>query len=455
MSTTTTTTTGSPAPVASSAVAAAAPRPVPVLPRWPVTALFAFYPVWWFVGLLDLVLVPLSVVMTLYLVRTPGLRVPRGWGVWLLFLLWSGASVVMLDTVASLVGFTYRYLVYLGSTVLFVYLYNARSRITARYVAGLLTWVWVIVVVGGYLGIVHPSGTWRTPMSFLFEAVKSAVPQTAVILNNDLVISMVVRRFAQVNAAAFELAPRPAAPFRFTNNWGNVYSVLLPVVIAYARGCRPARRRLMLGVLLPLSAVPALLTLNRGMMLGIALAIAYVGIRGLLAGRARLVLATLAAGVVAALLFLAPPIQDRLDQRLEGGTSSTETRASVYQQAIDSVPGSPVFGYGAPTEGENPNAPPVGTQGQIWVFLVSHGPVAATLAMSWLLLAVVQSRRRWDRLGLAFHVSLLVGTVELTYYGAIPYGLPLLLTAAALALRRPTPRDLGDPSPGTVLRGAR
>ena len=112
----------------------------------------------------------------------------------------------------------------------------------------------------------------------------------------------------------------------------------------------------------------------------------------------------------------------------------------MYLQAIQSVPSSPVFGHGTPLQGTNPAAPPVGTQGQVWIYLVSHGPVALAAALTWLVMVIVQTRRRRDAVGLAAHTAVLVGTLELFYYGAIPYGLPLLMVAAALALRPPSDR---------------
>ena len=260
--------------------------PATDLPRWPVTAALALYPVWWFLGLLDLVLVPLAVVMVLYLGVTRGVRAPRGWGVWAFFVLWAGASALMLEDLGSVIGFAYRYALLLASTVLFVYVYNARRHLGDRYVLGLVTIVWVVVVVGGYAAVVAPDAVWRTPMAYLLDAVRAVAPGTSLVFNNELVVQMVVREFAQYSAG-LDLAPRPAAPFRYTNNWGNVYSLLLPMVVAYALRVG-GKRRLAVWLLLPLSTVPALLTLNRGMMLGILVAVLYVAVRGLAEGRRRL-----------------------------------------------------------------------------------------------------------------------------------------------------------------------
>ncbi len=359
-----------------------------------MTAAFAAYPLWWFVGLLDLVLVPLAAVMLFYLMNTTGVRVPRGWGLWAFFVLCAGFSIVMIDELGALIGFTYRYLLLLAVTILFVYLYNARRHLTDRYLLGLLTLVWVTVVAGGYTAMVIPDATWRTPMAYVLDVIRAAAPGSAIIFNNELVIQMAVRPFSQFSAdSVYELAPRPVAPFRYTNNWGNVYSLLLPLVVAYALSTG-ARRRRALWLLLPLSVVPALLTLNRGMILGVLVAVMYVGVRGLLAGRPRIFVSTVIVAVFGCALFFALPVEERLNARLSEGASSTETRSSVYRQALASVPDSPVLGYGTPIEGTNPAAPPVGTQGQVWIILVSHGPLALGAALGWLLLVIVQTRRR-------------------------------------------------------------
>jgi O-antigen ligase len=171
------------------------------------------------------------------------------------------------------------------------------------------------------------------------------------------------------------------------------------------------------------------------MLIGIGIAMLYAGTRLLFMGRPKPLAGMAVAVLVGAVLFSALPVQERIENRLANAGSSNETRSSLYQQSLESVPESPIFGHGVPKGGDNPNAPPVGTQGQVWMILVSHGPVALFCALGWLVLAIVQSRRRRDLVGLATHTSLLVGTIELLYYGVLPYGLPLLMVAAALALR--------------------
>jgi hypothetical protein len=79
----------------------------------------------------------------------------------------------------------------------------------------------------------------------------------------------------------------------------------------------------------------------------------------------------------------------------------------------------------------------VGTQGQFWMVLVSHGIGGTVCFVGWFFIATALSLRRTDPVGLASNTVLVVGSVELFYYGALPYGLPVLMTAAALALGYP------------------
>ncbi len=398
------------------------------LPAWPVVTMFVGFPLWWLVGLADLIWILMAAPMALLLLRSRAVQVPRGFGVYLLFLAWATFSAVQLERMSQLIGFGYRLALYAAAAVLFVYAYNARHRLTLRTACGALTGYWGATVAGGYLALALPGTVLRTPLSYV-------LPEA--LLDNELVNHMVIRRMTQWNPDGWAaLDPRPSAPFLYTNNWGNVYSLLLPFVVAYLVQVRGTRRFWWILALVPLSAVPAFLTLNRGMFLGLGVAIAYGSVRLLLLGNVRAVAAIGAAAVVGVGAFLLLPAQDRLEHRVTT-SSSTEDRASLYSQAIDTIPESPILGHAVPQQPANPNLDPVGTQGQFWMILVSHGVGALACFVGWFLIAFVGSLRRTDLVGLVAHTVLLVAVMELLYYGSLPYGLPIMMTAAALALRPP------------------
>lgn len=192
----------------------------------------------------------------------------------------------------------------------------------------------------------------------------------------------------------------------------------------------------MLVMALPIGFVPAVLTLNRGMFLGLAIALAYISVRLALLRRTRAILglATIAIALVIAVLIL--PVGDRLSYRLEN-SATNESRTSLYEEVLQSTLQSPLFGMGAPRPSQDVGYPPVGTQGQLWLVLYSHGPVALIGFVGWFLIAFVGSLKRHDTIGLATSTILIVGTIEIGYYGLLPNGLPLMMIAAAIALRGP------------------
>lgn len=65
------------------------------LPTWPLAAYFLGLPVWWVLGLIDVIMVPIGAIMALYLVRAR-IRVPRGFALWAVFLFFMGASIIEL-----------------------------------------------------------------------------------------------------------------------------------------------------------------------------------------------------------------------------------------------------------------------------------------------------------------------------------------------------------------------
>ncbi|MCU1638925.1 MAG: hypothetical protein JWL94_1572 [Microbacteriaceae bacterium] len=421
------------------------PRPDagPALPRWPVAAIFFGYPLWWVLGIGDLAYPMLAAVMVVYLVRRRRVDVPRGFGIWLLFLLWMAFSVIGVDTSGRLLGFLFRASMYVAVTVLFLYVYNARATLTARYLAGLLTGFWLVVVAGGFIGILVPGFTFTTPMSFV-------IPDW--LASNDLIRSMVYREVAQWNPNGyFQMDPRPSAPFLYTNGWGNAYSLLMPIVVAYLLEVRRERRFWWLLAAVPLSFVPAFLTLNRGMFIGLGLALAYVTVRLVLRGSFRALVAMLGLAVVIVIAMNVLSVGDRVTSRVETG-SSTEDRASLYQETFERTLESPMFGYGAPKPSEQ-GLLSAGTQGQIWMLMFSHGFPGAFLFTAWLAVAYFRSIRERDPMGVACNTVLLVILVEILYYGVMTTGLAIAMMAAAMVMR-PEP-SLGEhafESNGSTMR---
>ncbi|GAA2935345.1 hypothetical protein GCM10010458_18900 [Microbacterium luteolum] len=396
------------------------------LPRWPFTAMLALFPLWWALGVAEMAWIPLAGCMVVLMVRRGAIQVPRGFAIWLLFMVLMGASVIGIDTSGRLIGFVYRALLYATITVVFVYVYNAKETLTLRYVLGLMTLFWLWAVLGGFAGVAAPEFAFRTPLSYILPQGLQA---------NELISEMVVRRLTQFNPDSWlALDPRPSAPFLYTNGWGNVYSVTLPMVVAYMTLIRRGKTFWLLLLAIPLSLIPAFLTLNRGMFIGLAVAAAYLFLRFAMAGRLRQVLLLTVIGVVAAVAAIALDVGSKLTDRVET-SSSTEDRANLYEETFVRTLQSPLFGYGAPRPSFTDGAPSAGTQGHLWMVMFSHGFPALICfvgALVWMYFATIRGR---STAMLVLHTVQLVILVEVFFYGVLPNGLILTFPVAALAMR--------------------
>ncbi|WP_431074405.1 O-antigen ligase family protein [Microbacterium phyllosphaerae] len=406
------------------------------LPRWPFTAMLAFFPLWWVLGFAEMAWIPLAACMVVLMVRRGGIQVPRGFAIWLMFIVLMCASVIGIDTSGRMIGFVYRALLYIMITVVFVYVYNARETLTMRYVLGVLTLFWLWAVLGGFAGIIAPEFSFRTPLSYVLPQGLQA---------NELIGEMVVRRLTQYNPDSWlALDPRPSAPFLYTNGWGNVYSITLPMVVAYLTLIPRGRRFWLLIVTIPLSLVPAFLTLNRGMFIGLAVAAAYLFFRFALAGRLRAVALLSVIGVIAGIAAVALDVGSKLTDRVET-SSSTEDRANLYEETFVRTLQSPFFGYGAPRPSFTDGAPSAGTQGHLWMVMFSHGfpaLICFLLALVWMFFATARAS---STAMLVLHTVQLVILVEVFFYGVLPNGLILTFPAAALAMRELRTKPLSPP----------
>lgn len=409
------------------------------LPRWPFALIFLGYPMWWLAGLSDLIWIGVGGVMFLYLVRFRSVRVPKGFSVWVLFLLWMTCSSIAIDSPERMLGFVYRLLLYLALTVIFVYVYNAKAHLKAQYILGCLTVFWAVVVVGGYLGLLFPSVVIHTPLSYV-------LPQS--LMRNELVNQMAIRRLTQFNPTAWNyIDPRPSAPFLYTNNWGAAYSLLLPLVVGYLWHVRRSRRFWLVLAAIPVSFIPAFLTLNRGMFLGLGIALLYAAMRMALAGNRKGLGALLGMGILVAIIVQVLPVTERLQNRL-GVSSTTEDRESLYVEALNATLKSPIFGFGAPRPSVTIGAPSVGTQGQIWMVLYSHGFLAAAFFLLTFVVMFFYTLRLSDPVGLACNTVLLVSIVEVFYYGMLASGLALMLIAGSIGLQKAAALKRGLRPPG-------
>ncbi|GIH76234.1 hypothetical protein Plo01_26630 [Planobispora longispora] len=409
------------------------------LPIWPLRAMFLFYPLWWVLGLAPFAGLIFGLPMVANLVRRGRVAVPRGFGIWLLFLLAMIVAGTQLDSVPRVVGLVFRLASYASATVIFVYVYNCSSRrLPVGTAVGFLVAFWIWVVIGGYLGVLFPEGSITTPMEKVMPAS---------IASNELVGELIHPKFAEVQHpwGAAEPFVRPSAPFPYTNAWGSHYALLLPLVLLFMRIQGTIRQGVLLGLLATASLVPAFATLNRGMLLAVAFALAYAALRYAAKGHLAGLVAMVAAGVVGVTVAYLTGVADGITSRTSV-SGSNDDRVGIYLEAFQRTLESPILGYGAPRPSATIGVS-VGTQGQFWNIMFSFGFPA--LLLFTLFLAGLAWRTRKLPLELVWlHVVPVMAVFMMFYYGLDSTQLVVIFMAAALGLRQL--RDLRNPAPPEV-----
>ena len=320
------------------------PADGPRLPvTWPLVVLFVVFPVWWALGVTAFTWIIVALPVLASLIWRRWSRVPAAFILWLAFVSWVLLSGLQLHGGTKIITFSYRLALYAAAGVLFVYVYNLpRSRSLDTKILRILTVFWMIVVAGGYLGILVGSHTFTPPIDKLLPHGLASQPFV-----RELVQPVFVDTKASVHGLRF---PRPAAPFAYSNYWGGNLAVLTPVAIAAAISAgRGARRKLIVCVLIA-QIVPMVFSLNRGMFLSLGLGIFYVALRLALRGRLASLGSLLGAVALVAVILAATPLGHLVGVSFASSNHghSDTTRVSASQQALAGARQSPIFGYGDP-----------------------------------------------------------------------------------------------------------
>jgi len=393
---------------------------------WPVYLLYGAVPLWWVLGLSALIWVLLAVPMLLWLLQRPGVRAPKGFGLWIGFLGWMLITATQLDQAKLWIAYSYRAVLYLSMTVLFLYVYNLpRSAVPIRRMILLLTFFWAVVIGFGFLALALPQARITTPVARLLPGSIAA---------NDFVQELFNPRLAQVQDIGYPVT-RPAAPFAYSNEWGGMVALLTPMAIASLSLLRSYLARNLVRLLLVASLVPIVISANRGLWIGLAAGLVYLAARVAFRGNVGALVAILGFLVLIAGLVAFTPLKGLVEERLTH-QHSNERRADLAAEAIEGWKRSPIFGYGGPRElTTNPDAPQVGTHGQFYLVLFSHGLPATVLFLGWWLWAFLATFKVATGPPLWVHAVVGIGMLQFFYYNMIPDQLHLMMLAAALAWR--------------------
>ncbi len=427
-------------------------------PSWPLAALLVLYPLWWLLGLAAFAWMLFAVPMLVALLRRGSVRFPPWFLVWVAFLgvvvlggLTVGVSAP--DTLPISGGgeryitFALRLLHYLSVTVILIYAGNLSERELPRMrLVRMLGVLFITTVAGGLVGMLAPRLEFASPM----ERLLGSGPVNLLVPGPSLGANQFVQQLTHVSFAQTQEilgTPRPSAPFEFANSWGTNYAMLLGwFVLAFVLA--GTRRTRWIGmVLIALSVIPVIYSQNRGMWLGLMLVVPYLVVRLALLGRYRLVMACVAltlgfAGLVAVTPALGGVVTNRV-----ATPHSDEIRSSLARQSIQAALNSPVVGYGTTRTtigsersaaiGATVDCPKcgnrvIGSTGQLWFLLISHGILGTSLYLLFFAQAVVRYWRDQSWLGIVGVQVLLLSLFFSLFYSALVS--PLVIAMLSLAV---------------------
>lgn len=396
----------------------------------PIAVAFAGYPVlWWLgLGLLSYPLAGLLALMGLLRRRGAAVPLPAAARVWLLFVGWTFTALLVLGPPDRWIAFGYRTTMYLVATALLLWVLRAPpSDLPDRSVLRAMSVLWFATVLGGLAGVALPGVELATP-------VERLLPQG--VLEVGLIRNIVHIQFADASRFLGFTVGRPEAPYPFSNVWGANFALLTPLVLGTWLLPTTKRWRVATGVLLVLACIPWVFSLNRGSWLSLSIGLVYVAVRRIRnVPPARFAAGVAAVAVVVAAVLLSP-LGDLVEARTDGPGHSDAGRAQLYEQSTELALSSPVVGHGAPQPNElDPDGPSIGTHGQLWLLLVSHGIPGAVLYVAFFALGWFAALRWRAPHAVWLEATLVVGAVQFPVYELLPEPTVILAVVAAMAIR--------------------
>lgn len=400
------------------------------LPGWPVLILLWGMPAWWALGMLPFVAIIFAVPMIALLAQRSRITVLPGVMPFTAFVVWMLPCALMLDTFGRMIGFSMRFAQFAAVAVALVYVVNARRSLTVRRVLSGLTFTWVFVIAGGYLGMLWPEAT-------LTYTVGQILP--GAVLENEYVRDLVFPSFAEVQTPWGVEEPflRPSAPFPYTNGWGAAIAILTPIAVATALERRTAAATvwLMLGIVA--SVPPAIATTNRGLFVGLIAAVGYVLVRLLARGKWVPFLWVGSLGAILVAILTLTGLLNGITER-QDAADTTEGRGNLYEETLLRSLSSPIFGHGAPRPSYTSEIT-VGTQGMLWDAMFCFGFVGLGLFCYFLLGGIARTWSAPNVSALWLHSSIVSACALAVFYGLDRHILTVCLVLGVMLRERYAP----------------
>lgn len=434
-------------------------RPAPryLRPGWPLSVLYLGFPVWWALGLAQVIFFAMALAMAVILRRRGPLRVPRGFAPWLLFLVWMLAGALLVRATAPgtepgggigrLANFAVWAGWYVAITIAMLYVVNTAREVSTQRIVRLLGWMFVVTTSFGVLAVVAPTLEFESPMELV-------LPHS--IVSTNFVRTLIHPSLSSSSDFLGYVQARPTAPFPYSNAWGNNLALYLPFFVLGWLGRDAGWRRKVAPFVLVAAIVPIVFSLNRGLWLSLAVAAGYAAVRLAVNGRVRALQALVAAVVVGGIAFASSPLYDTLVLRIETPHSNDRRAGTAETVVSTTAAGSPVVGYGTTRTmqgsfsslagGETESchqcaAPPLGTQGFMWRLVLTTGFGGTVLCLSFFALQFLRRARGPAPLDVATCTVLIVAVLCFFVYDSLGSAMFTALIAIGLMARTDLPPD--------------
>lgn len=441
------------------AAPASGTRPAPryLRPGWPLSVLYLGFPVWWALGLAQVIFFAMALAMAVILRRRGPLRVPRGFAPWLLFLVWMLAGALLVRATAPgtepgggigrLANFAVWAGWYVAITIAMLYVVNTAREVSTQRIVRLLGWMFVVTTSFGVLAVVAPTLEFESPMELV-------LPHS--IVSTNFVRTLIHPSLSSSSDFLGYVQARPTAPFPYSNAWGNNLALYLPFFVLGWLGRDAGWRRKVAPFVLVAAIVPIVFSLNRGLWLSLAVAAGYAAVRLAVNGRVRALQALVAAVVVGGIAFASSPLYDTLVLRIETPHSNDRRTGTAETVVSTTAAGSPVVGYGTTRTmqgsfsslagGETESchqcaAPPLGTQGFMWRLVLTTGFGGTVLCLSFFALQFLRRARGPAPLDVATCTVLIVAVLCFFVYDSLGSAMFTALIAIGLMARTDLPPD--------------
>ncbi|MEO8830540.1 hypothetical protein [Lapillicoccus sp.] len=420
-------------------------------PGWPLAWMFVAFPLWWVLGLTEWAPLALTVPMVVHLLKRRRVEVPKGFGFWLLFLVWSLAGAFVLSVPAfgavidsgstRIITFGYRLVWYLACTIVCLYILNTRGEVSRVRVTRIFAMMFIWVTAGGVLGLAAPNFEFPSLMELILPSGLTDV---------QFIYHMIHPSAAQLQDVLGYTAPRPSAPFSYTNTWGVNLAVLMPFFVMAWFGKGAGWRRAFAPLVMIVAFVAIVISLNRGLWVALAATALFLAVRACLQGKpailAALVVAAIVGGGIVQFTPLSSVIADRFSS--EGSISGRTNLGTLSVESVTKT--SPLVGLGstrnvqgnfnsiaggATAQCPRCSPPALGTQGQLWLVVFCQGLLGLFLYLAFFVQTFLRSLRARSGLSVAMLCVLVLSTVTMPVYNSLGTALVVVFAGVGLLAR--------------------